>query len=238
MYLGLAPLLLPASIVIYVPLGAVDALGDHFDHVKIERFDFLGSLLLVGAAGQFALAAFGDVFFSGFVAAAVLARTGHVRHSLKEMLLRLPYVRLILADLLITIGTSVGLVLLVVPGVVFFVWSSLTAPVIKIEDRKVFAAVRRSRRLVRGSFWTVLILLGGLYLASNTLTSMAQDFAASVIGHRFLSHWVAAEALGVIVEPVVAVATVVVTLELIELHSARHRQVEHAPPVPQDAAHG
>jgi hypothetical protein len=238
MYFDLAPLLLPASAVIYVPLGALDALGDHFDHAKIEHFDFLGGLLLVGAAGQFALAALGDVFFSGFVAAVVLARTGTVRHSLKETLLRLPYIRLILADLLITIGTVVGLVLLLVPGVVFFVWSSVAAPVIKIEDRKVFAAIKRSRRLVRGSFWTVLILLGGLYLASNTLTSMAQDFAGSVIGHRFLSHWVAAEALGVIVEPVVAVATVVIALELIELHPAAPGALEPGPSVAEDAAHG
>lgn len=241
MYLGLAPLLLPASVVIYLPLGALDALGDQFDHVNIDKFDVLTGLVVVGAFGQFVLAALGDVFYSGFVAAAVLARTGHERHPLREILIRLPFLRLLVADILITTGTAVGLAVFVVPGVLFFVWFSLTAPVIKVEDLPVVAAMRRSRRLIRGSFWTVLVLLGGLYIASNTLTSTAQDLAAGAIGHRFFAHWVAALAIGVLVEPIVAVATVVVALELIQLHAAadrRRRPLEDAVPVAEDAAHG
>jgi hypothetical protein len=224
--------------VIYLPLAALDALGDHFDHVSIKKFDVLAGLVVAGGFLQFVLAALGDVFYSGFVAAVVLARTGHMQHPLREILVKLPYVRLLLADLVVSIATAVGLALFVVPGVVFFVWYSLTAPVIKIEDRGVFAAMRRSRRLIRGSFWTVLLLLGGLYIASNALTSVAQDRASGAIGHPFLSHWVAALAIGVIVEPVVAVATVVVALELIELHSVSPGPLEPCPPVAEDAAHG
>jgi Uncharacterised protein family (UPF0259) len=239
MYLHLVPLLLPVSALIYLPLGALDALGDQFDHVSIEKFDVVTGLLVFGGFGQFVLAAFGDVFYSGFVAAAVLARTGHRRHPLKEILLKLPYLRLLVADFVVTIATAIGLALLVVPGVVLFVWFSLTAPVIKVEDRGVFAAMRRSRRLTRGSFWTVLVLLGGLYIASNALTSTAQGIAAGAIGHRFFAHWAAALAMGVIVEPIVAVATVVVALELIELRgpAAYARPVEDAAPVPEDARH-
>src|SRR5439155_6774852 len=117
-------------------------------------------------------------------------------------------------------GTTVGLAFLIVPGVVFFVWFGLAAPLIKIEGLGVWAALRRSRRLVRGSFWPVLLLLGGLYVLSNSITSSAQDLAATAIGHKLLADWAAALAIGVAVEPIVAVATVVVTLELIELHRA------------------
>ena len=238
MYVRLAPFLLPASLLIYLPLGALDALGDEFDHVSIRKFDVLAGLVVAGGFLQFVLAALGDVFYSGFVAAVVLGRTGRTQHPLREILAKLPYLRLFLADLVVTLATAVGLALLVVPGVVFFVWYSLTAPVIKIEDRRVLAAMRRSRRLVRGSFWTVLLLLGGLYLVSNGLTSVAQNVASNAIGHPFLSHWVAAIAIGVIVEPIVAIATVVVTLELIELHSAAPGPLEPGPSVAEDAAHG
>jgi hypothetical protein len=229
MYLELAPLVLPASALIYLPLGALDALGDEFDHVSIEKFDVVAGLLVFGGFAQFVLAAFGDVFYSGFVAAAVLARTGHWRHPLKEIVLRLPYRRLFVADFVVTTASAIGLALFVVPGVVIFVWYSLTAPVIKVEDRGVFSAMRRSRQLIRGSFWTALVLFGGLYVASNALTSTAQGLAADAIGHRFFAHWAAALAMGVIVEPIVAVATVVVALELIELRGAAS--------VPEDAAH-
>ena len=212
-------MLLAASLVIYIPLGLLDAIGDQIEHVEVEKLDFFTSLLLLGALAQFAAAALGDQFYAGFVAAAVIeARARDRRHRILEIALTLPYGRLIVADLVITTGTTLGLALLIVPGIVFFTWFAVTTPVIKIERLGLRAAFLRSRRLVRGSFWPVFLLLGGLYFVSNLLTSTAQDLAIRTIGDEFLGEWLAAVAMGVAVGPIVAVATVVVALELIGLH--------------------
>jgi hypothetical protein len=220
-----ARVLLPAALILYTPLGLLDAAADYFDHVEIEHSDVFTSLLVFGTLAQFAAAALGDVFYSGIAAAAVFEARGRSRHSVWELAKTLPYGRLIVVDLIVTLGTTIGLGLLIVPGIVFFTWFALAAPVIKIERLRVVPALGRSRALVRGSFWQVLLLLGTLYVVSNLLTSVAQDIGISLTGRKFLGEWVAAIAMGVAVEPIVAVTAVVLALELIELHQHRANAV-------------
>jgi hypothetical protein len=217
-YAAHARILLPAALILYIPLGLLDAGAEHFGPVDVEKFDLYTSLLLFGALAQFAAAALGDSFYSGISASAVLQARGSESHSLWEIAKTLPYRRLIIVDLIVTFGTTIGLALFVIPGIVFFTWFALAAPVVKIERLGVVAALRRSRALVRGSFWTVLILLGTLYFGSNFLTPAAQDLAVSVTGDTFFGEWAAAVVIGVAIEPVVAVTAVVLALELIELH--------------------
>ena len=210
-------ILLPAALVLYIPLGLLDAVVDHLEPGKVEKFDLYTSLLLVGALGQFAAAAFGDTFYSGMTASILQARR-RGSHSLWEIVKTLPYGRLIVADLIVTFGTTFGLALFVIPGIVFYTWFALTAPMIEIERLGIATALRRSRALVRGSFWTVLLLLGTLYFGSNLLTPAAENLASSLTGETLFAEWLASVVIGVTVEPIVAVTAVVLALELIELH--------------------
>jgi hypothetical protein len=52
-----------------------------------------------------------------------------------------------------------GLVLLIVPGVVFFAWSFAMPMVIMIEGHDAGSAFTRSRELVRGNVWRVLLTI-------------------------------------------------------------------------------
>lgn len=219
-----AGILLPAALILYVPLGLLDAGAEHFGPFEVEKLDLYTSLLLFGALAQFAAAALGDSFYSGITASAVLQARGGVRRSRWEVAKTLPYRRLIIVDLVVTFGTTIGLALFLIPGVVFFTWFALAAPVVKIERVGVVASLRRSRALVRGSFWTVLLLLGTLYFGSNFLTPTAQDLAVSVTGDTFLGDWAAAVLVGVAIEPIVAVTAVVLALELIELHRPEEQE--------------
>jgi hypothetical protein len=128
---------------------------------------------------------------SSTVAAAVSeSRRRERRHSLLEIARTVPYARLIAVDVLVALGTAVGVILLVLPGIVFYTWFALAAPVVKIERLGVRAALRRSRELVRGNFWQVPILLGLSEVVSSALTSLGQGGSTWLLGKSFLGDWV------------------------------------------------
>jgi hypothetical protein len=69
-------------------------------------------------------------------------------------------------------------------------------------------------------------------VVSSALTSLGQGGSIWLPGKSFLGDWVAAAAVGVVVTPLLAVAAVVMTYELIELREqARRAPVPPARPV-------
>ena len=78
-----------------------------------------------------------------------------------------------LIDLLWVALIIFGFLALLVPGFVFLAWFALVAPACEIEDRGIRDSFRRSRELVRGHFWIVLLLVVGSLLAEELLTSLA-----------------------------------------------------------------
>lgn len=214
-YASNARLLIPAAVVVFAPLGLLGVLTGE---LEVEAGDVdarTGALLALEGLAQFAALALGEVFFAGFVVAVVSAsRAGEHRPSLWRVARRLPWARLIAADLIITAGTALGLVLLIVPGLVFFVWYGLTAGLIEMEQLRLGRALRRSRRLVRGCFWPVLVLLGGSYFASTVAATAAEEGDLLLGGHSVLGDWLTVLAVDVATTPVVAVITVVLAYEL------------------------
>ena len=51
-----------------------------------------------------------------------------------------------------------GLVLLIIPGLIALNLLAVVGPVIEIEDRRAWAGLRRSARLVRPHFWKVALI--------------------------------------------------------------------------------
>lgn len=154
--------LLPTALLVFIPLGLLEAVVHLTHDFEIGEADVLtGALFSAAALAQVLASGLGDQFYAGTVAAAVSeSRRRERRHSLLEIARTVPYARLIAVDVLVALGTAVGVILLVLPGIVFYTWFALAAPVVKIERLGVRAALRRSRELVRGNFWQVLILLG------------------------------------------------------------------------------
>jgi len=72
--------------------------------------------------------------------------------------------RLLLATLMIAAVSLLGLSLLIVPGVIYYINSSLTAPVIMMENLGPIAARRRSKELVRRARRTVIGVIAMQYL--------------------------------------------------------------------------
>ena len=122
---------------------------------------------------------------------AVVAQSmvGKERPSLVTVMRTTPYLPLIATSLLFSLGLGVGLSLFIVPGLVFFAWFVLAAPLVKIEGLGVREAFRRSRQLERGSFWPVLLLVGSVYLLSEGLTTALPATGGGVLGHSLAADW-------------------------------------------------
>jgi len=216
-YRANARVLLIVSFVLFAPISLFDALLGDVEIDTNEVGTATAIALLLGVLLNVIVGSLGHELDVGIAGAAVMRHRGGKEHSLRELIRGLPFGRLILADLIFSIGTAVGLLLLVVPGVLFFGWFALSGAVIKIENRSLFASFGRSRRLVRGSFWLVIALLGGLFLFQDLLTTATQSSAVWALGHGILADWLDALVVDMIVTPVYAVIAVVLCLELIAI---------------------
>lgn len=134
---------------------------------------------------------------------------------LREVLRSLPLVRLILADIVLTLTSTLGFVLLIVPGVVVFTLFCLVGPVIGSEDRGVFSSLARSGQLVRHRFWLVLVIV--------TIPVMFEEEIVHLVDYKSFDHPLLAAFfivgfLGAAVASVVGVFEVVIARELMHLH--------------------
>ncbi len=93
-------------------------------------------------------------------------RDGKVDTTVGQIFERVrPYLwTLILAGVLAGLGITVGLILLIVPGLILLTWWCLMVPVIVLEEKGVGEAFGRSRELVRGHAWTVfgVVIVAGI----------------------------------------------------------------------------
>ncbi len=133
-----------------------------------ERVAMVASSLVYALGTAASSAAFVHVF-----ASEASGRPAGPGDALRVGLRRTPAVFLtgLLTSLVITVG-----LLLVVPALIAAVWFSLTTVVIVVEGRSGWAAMRRSRALVRGRPWRLLGVVALLWVAPiavETLVALA-----------------------------------------------------------------
>jgi hypothetical protein len=218
-YVEQASFLLPVALVLFVPLGLIEAWGEHAFELEADDLD-AGQLagLIVAVVVQVTTSSLGEVFYAGAVMSAVSeSMEGHRRPPIGRLLRTLPYGGLIVVDILFALGFAFGLVLLVVPGLIFFARYVLAAPLLELEHGGVRAALRRSRDLARGHKLALLLLLGGLWLATGLLSSVLGEGGASTLGESLTADWAIATVIELLITPIWAVAVCVVTWRLLHL---------------------
>jgi hypothetical protein len=114
---------------------------------------------IVALAGT-TMSQIGITFYAGLLDKVV----GEFEHGeppepIAHVLRTLPYGSLIVADILITVVTAIGMVLLVIPGMIVFTLFAITGPVINIEGVGAIKGMKRSARLVRPHFWLVFFMV-------------------------------------------------------------------------------
>jgi hypothetical protein len=199
-YVDQAPVLLPASAVVFVVTGIVTA-------------------LLVAAAPGLALLALllslvATTLFTGMVVELVAdLQDGRRDHSVGDLLRAAAPVigQLILVGIVAAIGIVIGFVLIIVPGLILITIWAVAAPVVVLERPGVFPALGRSRELVRGNGWQVfgvIFVLFFLVLFVSSGIEIAADSAGTGAG------LVARVVVGVLSAPFSALAAAVLYFEL------------------------
>jgi hypothetical protein len=203
--------LIVMAIVVLLPQALADSFLDHLNVEGIHSARDVATLAAVPLTVVVNL--FGQAFYAGLAAAVVIEwRANRPLPGFVPMLRTLPLGRLVLLDMVITLGTAIGLALLVIPGLLFMAYFSLSPALVKFEHRGVWASMRRSRELVRGNFWQASTVVVG--------TIVVTEIAADLISAPF--HGVAKVVLvdlaaDGLLQPIEGLVIVVTALALLEL---------------------
>jgi hypothetical protein len=214
--------LVPVTMVILAPQAIGDALIGEVEVEGLKRPEDLLKLASIPIAVFVNLG--GEALLSGIVAAFVIDwRRGGPRSDLREIMRDVPYGRLIVIDLILAVGTALGLVLLVVPGVLIFTYLLIAPALIEIEHVTIREAIRRSIVLVSGSFWRVLAFALLVFAVTDGIAHLLESPVHGVEGEALFNLGIEAA-----IEPIATVFTVVLALALIDLHRRESEATEAA----------
>jgi hypothetical protein len=205
-------LLIAAAIfaLLVIPAAVLDAQPDTTWTV------FFASLLVT------LFTSYGDLLVEGVLAEDVRdVHEGRPMPSMRELARRMRprLFTLAVATLVYSVCITVGIVLLVVPGLIVLIRWSVIVPVIVIEGRGMRESFRRSNRIVKGKSWTVFGVLAIVFVASGLLETLFDNLLfwlpelyASWLGHFLVS---------VLTAPYVAHALAAIYYGLVDLEERR-----------------
>jgi len=197
-------LLIPAALVVFVPVALISGLI------------YAGDVSIIGGLIVAAIATIATYWFQGMVVEAARdildGRRDHTLGSLVQSVA--PVIGpLIVAGILAGIGIGIGLLLLIVPGLFLLTIWAVIAPVIVIERRGALDSFGRSRELVRGHGWQVFGVIVVLFLVQFIITAVLNAIANSV-SDSFVGYTISDLIVRVLVAPFTALAAAVLFFEL------------------------
>jgi len=205
--------LVAAAIVVLLPQTVADAFlegGFDLDHVR----NLADAATIGGALLTVAVNLMGQAVYSGLTAAAVVDwRAGQPLPPLSKLLRSMPIGRLVVLDIVVTVGAAIGFVLLVVPALIFLTYVATSAPLMKLEHLGVQESIGRSLELVRGQARRVFVIVGGTIL----ITEVAVQ-AIIVPLHGTVLLILAGLSAEAIFQPFEGLAVALVAVHLLELH--------------------
>lgn len=229
-YWSWAPAILLLAVVVFVPLGLLDALALEVD---VESLDLDSGIKIAALVAAVALVTttglLGEVFFAGAVAIS-LTHPEHDRPPLLSHIAReLNYRRLIAVDIAYVAIVLVGLLLFIVPGALAFVFLGLAGPAVELEERTVRGAFARSFQLVRGNFWLVFWVLVPIEIIGDGLSELIVGLVHDLLGDNLWASWLAEAASNAVLSPIFAVAAVLLTVDLIHRRDGSGPRLNSAP---------
>jgi hypothetical protein len=228
-YWGWMPSLLIFAVLVFVPLGLLDALSLQVDVDSLDLTSGVKIAALVLAVGAVTMTGLlGEIFFSGAIAISLTHPQGERPPGIREIAGRIKYGRLVVVDVAFVAIVALGILLGLVPGVLAFVFLGLAGPIIEIEERSAVGALRRSFNLVRGSFWLVFWVLVPIEVLGDAVGGGLAGLVHHELGDTFVATWLAEALSSAFLSPVFAVAAVLLTVELIG------RREGAAPPLHQE----
>jgi hypothetical protein len=229
-YWGWMPSLLAFAVVVFVPLGLLDALSLQVDVDSLDLTSGIKIAALVLAVGAVTMTGLlGEIFFSGAIAISLTHPHGERPPRPREIARRIKYGRLVVVDIAFVAIVALGLILGVLPGVLAFIFLGLAGPIVEIEERSAAAALRRSFQLVRGSFWLVFWVLVPIELLGDAIGGGLANVVHHKLGDTFLATWLAEALSNAALSPIFAVAAVLLTVKLIAAKEGEAPPLHPAP---------
>jgi hypothetical protein len=218
-YRAWAPTLLALATVVFIPLGFVDALLEGVDTSSLDLTNGFRVAALIGAvAAVTASSLFGEVFFSGAIAASLTHPEDEERPGFLSLARHVSYGKLIAVDIIFVAVVILGAFVFFIGALVVAVYFYLAGVVVELEKRGVREGFARSFRLVRGHFWMVAAVVVPIEIVGDAVNEGLVGLAHDLLGHGLLAAWVGESVANIVTAPVASVAIVLLTLDLI-----RHR---------------
>ena len=187
------------ALVLFVPPPLLVAFLDGIrESLEVDRTLIQGLGFLIGIILATTIRLFGPVVYAGYLEEAVGSEYFRgERHRFVDVLAQLPWVRLVAAEILLIAGTTIGLTLFVIPGLIYFTFFVLVGPVIVQERLGVLAAFRRTYELSRGAWKMVFILV----VVMVGIEQLVAELFHEILHHRSIVaqvgvEWIIASVLG------------------------------------------
>jgi len=208
-------MLVPLAIVVLAPQTVGNAIYDSAEVGGVATLGDVAKLAEIGATIAINLG--GEAIYAGIVAAVVVNwRRGERTPRLGTLIREIPIVTLIAVDLIVALGSALGVLLFVVPGLVFYALFAIAPALIEIRGLGIRAALATSFRLVRGDFLRVLALVFFVLIFTDAATAALESPVHGVQGEVATVLVVHAA-----VEPFQGLVTVLLAIALIERHPDR-----------------
>jgi hypothetical protein len=190
------------ALILFVPPPLLAVVLERWsDSLEVDPGLIRGLVFIGGVLVATMIRLFGPVVYAGYLDEAVgheYFHGGHVRF--REVLRSLPWVRLIVADIILVVGTGIGLSLLVVPGIIWLTLFTLIGPVLVQERHGVIDGFRRTYQLSRGAWKMILLLVVALLAVENFVHEAVHElFHHEALWMQVASSWVIAAIIGGIV---------------------------------------
>jgi hypothetical protein len=197
-------LLIPAALVVFVPVALISGLI------------YAGDVSIIGGLLVAAIATIATYWFQGMVVEAARdILDGRRDHTIGSLVQSVTPVLgpLIVAGILAGLGIGIGLLLLIVPGLFLLTIWAVIAPVIVIERKGAIDSFGRSRELVRGHGWQVFSVIVVLFLVQFIITAVLNAISNSV-SDSFVGYTISDLIVRLLVAPLTALAAAVLFFEL------------------------
>jgi hypothetical protein len=116
--------------------------------------------------------------------------------------------------LLVGLVVAGGLILLIIPGIIFAVFLSMAVPAFIVERLGVTASMSRSWNLVKGNWWHTL----GVIIVAAIIARVVTSILAAIGGTSFFGVWIMSAIGQIITAPFVALVGVVLYIDLRSRH--------------------
>lgn len=229
-YRAWAPSLLALALIVFLPLGLLDAITANVDVGALDLTSGIKVAAIALAVGAVTMTGLlGELFFSGAIAISLTHPHGEGPPSLREIARRVKYGRLILVDFAFVAIVAAGLLIGVIPGLLAFVFLGLAGPVVEIEESSAHRALLRSFQLVRGNFWLVFWVLVPIEIVGDAIGGVVAGLVHNLFGDTFVATWLAEALSNVALSPIFAVAAVLLTVDLIAARDGVAPPLHHEP---------